>query len=122
MYGEFYPAETLENYPAKLASLNLDLAVAPLETNPFNEAKSNLRLLEYGILGVPVIASNIFPYQNSPVKVVDNHGSGWTEAIQERIHDLDAAEREGLALQRWVNENFLIEQHLSKWFSALSPG
>jgi GT2 family glycosyltransferase len=119
---EFYPAEPLENYPAKLASLNLDLAVAPLETNPFNEAKSNLRLLEYGILGVPVIASDIFPYQNSPVKLVDNTYSGWTEAIRERIHDLDAAEREGLALQRWVNENFLIEQHLSKWFSALSPG
>ncbi len=31
--------------PKKLASLDLDLAVAPLEHNPFNEAKSNLRLL-----------------------------------------------------------------------------
>jgi hypothetical protein len=31
-----------------MASLNLDLAIAPLEINPFNESKSNLRLLEYG--------------------------------------------------------------------------
>ncbi|MDQ7072505.1 MAG: hypothetical protein Q9N32_01635 [Gammaproteobacteria bacterium] len=40
-------------YPEKLASLNLDLAVAPLEDNLFNRAKSNLRILEYGILGWP---------------------------------------------------------------------
>ena len=39
------------DYPEKLASLDLDLAVAPQEIHTFNEAKSNLRLLEYGILG-----------------------------------------------------------------------
>ncbi|MED5509395.1 MAG: glycosyltransferase, partial [Pseudomonadota bacterium] len=44
----------IEAYPQKLASLNLDLAVAPLEEHDFNIAKSNLRLLEYGILGWPV--------------------------------------------------------------------
>ena len=35
-------------YPEKLASLDLDLGVVPLEIHPFNEAKSNLHLLEYG--------------------------------------------------------------------------
>ena len=40
----------IEAYPEKLASLNLDLAVAPLEEHDFNIAKSNLRLLEFRIL------------------------------------------------------------------------
>ncbi|MBR7539164.1 hypothetical protein KC221_23545, partial [Mycobacterium tuberculosis] len=45
---EFHPLVNLADYPAKLASLNLDLALAPLEFHIFNDCKSNLRLLEYG--------------------------------------------------------------------------
>jgi O-antigen biosynthesis protein len=57
-YHEWVP---LDDYPSKLASLDLDLSVAPLEDNPFNEAKSNLRLLECGVLGYPVLCSDILP-------------------------------------------------------------
>jgi len=63
---EFHPFVPFEQYPAKLASLNLDLAVAPLEVNRFNECKSNLRLLEYGILGWPVVCSDVLPYRGAP--------------------------------------------------------
>ncbi|MGH6981840.1 MAG: glycosyltransferase, partial [Stellaceae bacterium] len=51
--AEFHDFAPIDDYPKKLASLELDLAIAPLEFNPFNEAKSNLRLLEYGVLGYP---------------------------------------------------------------------
>ncbi len=55
LVAEFHGWVPLYDYAGKLASLDLDLAVAPLEYHPFNEAKSNLRLLEYGVLGYPVI-------------------------------------------------------------------
>jgi hypothetical protein len=106
-------------YPAKLASLNLDLAVAPLEIHPFNEAKSNLRLLEYGIMGWPVVCTDIYPYQNAPVKRVANQPQAWISAIRERVHDLDAAEREGDQLKAWVLQNFMLEDHLDEWMRAL---
>lgn len=106
-------------YPAKLASLNLDLAVAPLESNLFNEAKSNLRLLEYGAMGWPVVCSDIYPYRDAPVKRVPNEPKAWAEAIRERIHDLDAAEQEGDALRCWVLQHYILEDHLSEWRSAL---
>jgi hypothetical protein len=61
---EFHSGVPIEEYPRKLASLNLDLALAPLEENAFNECKSNLRLLEYGACGFPVIATDIVCYQN----------------------------------------------------------
>ncbi|MDF5919627.1 hypothetical protein P4133_08705 [Pseudomonas aeruginosa] len=35
----------IERYPAYLASLDLDLALAPPEQNRFSRCKSNLRLL-----------------------------------------------------------------------------
>jgi len=105
-------------YPAKLASLNLDLAIAPLEQNIFNEAKSNLRLLEYGILGYPVVCSDIYPYQQAPVKrVTDN---AWLEAVRERIYDLDAAFKEGQELKQWVIKNWLLEDHVTEWGEALN--
>lgn len=120
---EFHNFEvSVEAYPAKLASLNLDLAIAPLEIHPFNEAKSNLRLLEYGILGLPVICTDILPYQSdgAPVKRVANQTGAWIEAIRERIHDLEAAYREGDALREWVLANFLVSQHLDDWYAALT--
>lgn len=108
-----------QDYIAKLASLDLDLAVAPLEVHPFNEAKSNLRLLEYGYLGWPVICTDIYPYQSAPVKRVPNEPQAWIAAIRERIHDLDAAQAEGGRLQQWVVDNYMLEDHLDAWLAAL---
>ncbi|HJW02939.1 MAG TPA: glycosyltransferase [Azospira sp.] len=112
----------VEAYPAKLASLNLDLAIAPLEINRFNEAKSNLRILEYGALGLPVVCTDIFPYQTdaAPVKRVANDTAAWVAAIRERIHDLDATAREGDRLKEWVLNDYLLSQHLDDWLQALT--
>ena len=108
-----------EKYAEKLASLNLDLAVAPLMQHPFNEAKSNLRLLEYGAMGWPVICTDIFPYQNAPVKRVNNDAASWIAAIRERIYDPDAAYKEGDDLKEWVLSNHLLDQHVETWSNNL---
>lgn len=39
-------------------------AIAPLVDNPFNRCKSNLKTLEAGAKGIPLIASDIHPYRN----------------------------------------------------------
>ncbi|WP_374338663.1 glycosyltransferase [Leeia sp.] len=109
------------DYPAKMASLNLDLAIAPLEVNAFNEAKSNLRLLEYGMLGWPVVCTDILPYQTNaaPVCRVANDPQAWLEAIRARIYDLDAAAKEGDRLRAWVRQHYMLEDHLDAWLQAL---
>lgn len=109
-------------YPAKLASLDLDLAVAPLANHPFNEAKSNLRLLEYGILGWPVICTDIFPYRtgNPPVTRLPNETSRWIDAIREKIAEPEALAREGDALREWVKRSYLLENHLDEWLAAFT--
>ncbi len=118
---EFHGGVSFDDYPAKLASLNLDLAVAPLEYNNFNIAKTNLRLLEYGILGWPVVCTDIFPYQNAPVTRVANLPHLWIKIIRDKVHDLDALKNEGKILQQWVLDNYLLEDHLDDWLSALTP-
>ena len=117
---EIHDPVAFEAYPEKLADLNLDLALAPLELNDFNRCKSNLRLLEYGVLGWPVIASDIEPYRDAPVCRVHNQARAWIQAIRERIHDPDAAEREGEALRGWVLANGMLEGRLSDWLGVLT--
>ncbi|MGH7013551.1 MAG: glycosyltransferase [Stellaceae bacterium] len=116
---EFYDWVPIPDYPAKLASLELDLGIAPLELNPFNEAKSNLRLLEYGVLGIPVICTDIVPYQGSlPVHRVKNRHRDWVKAIRDMAADRAACRREGEALRQAVLADWFLDQHLDDWRKA----
>lgn len=112
---------TLE-YPAKLMTLaqDWDLAIAPLETNPFNDCKSNLKLLEYGWCGVPVVCSDVLPYQcDLPATRVKNRHKNWRDAILERVADLQACHREGLALQERVASDWMLTgDNLKCWYKA----
>lgn len=110
----------MELYPEALASLDLDLAVAPLAHNRFNQCKSNLKILEYGALGFPVVCTDIDPYRNAPVATVANTTAAWAEAIRARANDLDAAAAEGDRLREWVWSNWMLEDHLDEWLDALA--
>ncbi len=113
---EFHPfVLSVDAYPRELAKLDLDLAIAPLEINPFNEAKSNLRLLEYGMLGWPVVCTDILPYQDAPVCRLPNDPRRWIEAIRERVADPEALAEEGRVLKQWVEQHYLLEDHLQEW-------
>lgn len=113
---------TLE-YPAKLMQLaqNWDLAIAPLEVNAFNESKSNLRLLEYGWCGLPVVCSDVTPYQDPgfPVTRVKNRYKDWKAAILERVTDLESVRQQGLALQAVVQRDWMLKgEHVVNWYKA----
>ncbi len=118
---EVHKPVRFEQYPTRLAALDLDLAVAPLEHNRFNEAKSNLRLLEYGVLGWPVVCTNIHPYRDAPVTRIANNARTWIKTIRDRVHDLDALAAEGDQLRHWVLENWMLDEHLEEWRDALNP-
>ncbi|WP_447747408.1 glycosyltransferase [Pseudomonas nicosulfuronedens] len=120
---EFHPGVEIERYPAQLAALDLDLALAPLEQNQFNDCKSNLRLLEYGVLGFPVVCSDVLPYRGDlPVSRVKNRYRDWVDAIRLHIHDLDAAARAGDALQAAVRQNWMLDgENLKTWAKAWLP-
>lgn len=121
---EFHVGVHIENYPAALARLNLDLAVAPLEHNLFNECKSNLRLLEYGACGFPVVCTDIRCYQdeNLPVTRVKNRFRDWVDAIRMHIADLDATARQGDELREAVRNGWMLEgEHLQAWSRAWLP-
>lgn len=120
--AELHPGVDTPLYPAKLAALNLDLAIAPIAENQFNDCKSNLKLLEYGILGYPVIASDFGPYRRSKdfpgVTLVKNRHKDWLAALRAHIHDLDECGRRGDALRAYIRRHWLLQDHLEEWRSA----
>jgi len=119
-YGvEVHDPVDFDRYPETLAGLNLDLAVAPLAHNRFNQCKSNLKLLEYGALGIPVVCTDIDPYRTGPVARVRNTKTAWLNAIRERSNDLDAAAREGDVLRNWVIGHWMLDDNLERWLHAL---
>ncbi len=116
---ELRESVAIKHYPEALGSLGLDIAIAPLVANAFNEAKSNLKLLEYGALGYPVVCSNVLPYQGGlPVIRVANTTQQWISAIRRLV--ADRAEREALggALQAEVRRDWMIDKHLQSWLAA----
>lgn len=120
---EFHEGVSIEDYPARLAALDLDLALAPLEDNLFNRCKSNLRLLEYGACGFPVVCSDIQPYQGSlPVTRVKPRFRDWVDAIRMHTSDLDAAAKAGDALREVVLRDWMLDQkHAAFWLSQWLP-
>ncbi|CAM3963942.1 Glycosyltransferase like family 2 [Ectopseudomonas alcaliphila] len=120
---EIHVGVEIEKYPATLASLNLDLALAPVEQNLFNECKSNLRLLEYGACGFPVICSDLVCYRGDlPVTRVKNRFRDWVDAIRMHISDLDAAAQAGDRLRDAVYRDWMLEgENLERWRRAWMP-
>ncbi len=118
---EFHDPVAISDYPKALARLNLDLAIAPLENNSFNTAKSNLRLLEYGVLGWPVICSDVYPYKEAPVTRVENSTEAWVFAIRQALDEPEKLSAQGDFLRQWVIDNFTLEDKQQQWLDALSP-
>lgn len=116
---EFHIGVDTPLYPAKLASLNLDLAIAPIAHNDFNVCKSNLKLLEYGALGYPVIATDFGPYRcGLPVELVKNRARDWMKAIREHINNPEESSRRGDQLKQAVIDNWILQDHLGDWCDA----
>lgn len=120
---EVHEGVDITRYPQKLASLNLNLAIAPLEDNLFNQCKSNLRLLEYGACGFPVVCSDVEPYRahGLPVTCVKNRYKDWIDAIRMHVSDLGESERRGRALRDVVLRDWMLRgSNLEEWLRIWS--
>lgn len=115
---EFHGVIDLAVYPAKLASLNLDLALAPLEFHIFNDCKSNLRLLEYGACGYPVVCTDTEAYRGylPCTRVISNSTEEWLQAIRMHLADPDASYRMGDELRETVLRDYMLRgDNLRYW-------
>ncbi|HWK19818.1 MAG TPA: glycosyltransferase family 4 protein [Microbacteriaceae bacterium] len=83
------------------SSLDFDIGLAPIENTTFTRSKSYIKALEYGALGIPVIASDVGPYreyvEDGVTGFLVRKESEWIDRMQLLIDDADLRERMGAA-------------------------
>ena len=104
-----------KDYPDTLAGLKADVAIAPLADIPFNHGKSNIKLLEYGATGYPILASDVGPYRETIGRetfdgILCQTQSDWEEALEAvyQRQDLREALRQGA---KAMARRYDIERH-----------
>jgi glycosyltransferase involved in cell wall biosynthesis len=129
MVREFcYPGEVwpVIRYYQALASLRLHIGLAPLTEHPFNDAKSYLKVLEYGALGIPAIASDTGPYREYAERaggagslLLARDRDDWERMLTELIESAATRERLRRANRSNVLHNHLVYHQTDAWAEAL---
>ena len=104
-YGQFYT--------------NFDIAIAPLQMNAFNDSKSEIKLVEAGRYGIPLIASNVGCYDEwikngKTGYLIDstNPKKKWVDTLVKVIKDKKHREEMGANLKKTVDEYFDINTNI----------
>ncbi len=109
----------LADYPAAVQKLNLNLAVIPLELNMLNRCKSGIRVMELGIFGCPVVATDLEPYRPfKSITRVHNFTADWVQAIESYLSSPEKAHEAGMAVREEIISNHMLMDHLDKVMDA----
>jgi O-antigen biosynthesis protein len=81
------PVTTYSEFPAKLAELDLDVGLCPIEDQLFNRCRSAIKFYQYAAVGTVTLASNVYPYDDEPVLVADNTPESWTQNLEALLCD-----------------------------------
>lgn len=83
------------------STIDFDIGLAPLEDTLFTRSKSYIKALEYGALGIPVIASDVGPYreyvEDGVTGFLVSKESEWIDRIRLLIDDPELRESMGAA-------------------------
>lgn len=112
----------LENY-AQFAEYFLqqecDIFIAPLQQGKFNEAKSSIKYLEYGALGIPGVYSNLPPYTSIVEQGVNGFLAGdagdWESTISLLIADPSLRRQIGSAAKKTIRDGWLLSANISNF-------
>jgi hypothetical protein len=101
-----------------------DVSLAPLENNLFNRCKSELKMIEAGVMGKVIIVSNIYPYTNLITKknciAVSDNKMGWYDGMKKLIKNPSIVEDLAMQLSEDVKERYCIEKVNEKRLEILT--
>ena len=83
-----------------------DCSIVPLVRSRFNVMKSNLKVLEAACKKIPVIVSNVPPYDTCEKAIKINNQTDWYKEMKKIATDSIYMQEMGLANFEWCNEHF----------------
>lgn len=116
---EFSLGVPMEVFPDKLASLRLDIAVAPVVENVFSRCKSNCKSQEYGINRIPGVYQ-AFLYHDAVINGETGYLATTEDEWFEKICTLIEMKKEdrkrmGDNAYNYIREDFDFKKHADKW-------
>jgi glycosyltransferase involved in cell wall biosynthesis len=111
------------SYPfyEKLADLKLDIAVVPLIDSSYNRCKSNLNVLEFSALKIPVVASPTENQKNMPCLYASSNYE-WYDRLEKLVKSPKLRNEYGEWQYRFVKKHFNMKSlvfPLNDWMSNL---
>jgi len=102
--------------------LPIDVGIVPLTNNPFNEAKSSLKGVEYAMSGIPFVAGNTYEYRK-----MAEEGAGrvakkphdWIKHL-EALLDPDVRKEEANKNYQLVLEKYNMHTRAYEWADAIT--
>jgi glycosyltransferase involved in cell wall biosynthesis len=123
---ELHDWVSVDAYPYKFRTLNIDIGLCPLSYTLFNTSKSELKWEEYSALKIPTIASNIAPYslaiKHNETGLLASNTKEWTEYLENLITDHEFRARIGQKANDFVKEHYDMEKGVIQYedcFKAL---
>lgn len=106
-------------------NMHWDLAIAPLEDNAFTRCKSDIKFLDYAMLGIPAIFSNVDAYRFS-VKhgengwLCNNTPQAWCAALNEAVESFSLRQSMASSAYELVSTQRLLCQSAVNWVHAVA--
>lgn len=85
-----------------------DIGILPSKPTQFNSMKSNLKVLEYAALKMPVVVSEADPYLGMPATYFNGENS-FVKRITELVEDAELRKDLGKKLYSWCKDNYSIK-------------
>lgn len=120
---EFWGGTSFSFFYPTLYRLNADIGIAPLLDISFNEFKSPLKVLEYGMAGLSVVASDVAPFRlviDDGVNgyLVKNKFSDWYDRLAELVENEQRRKELANKLLDKVKNQYNIKTQVYKWEEA----
>lgn len=112
-----------EDYPQVIAWGGFDLALAPLQKHPFNDAKSNIKWQEAAVQRIPLVCSDTGPYDwdippAAALKAKQSPES-WEETLRAALTDPTLREKTAEVAWQAVNDEWVIDRRGRFWEDAI---
>jgi glycosyltransferase involved in cell wall biosynthesis len=113
------PTVPFKDYYKKLASLKMDIGIAPLADHDYNKCKSNIKWIEYAMCGIPAVCSDIVTYsdsvQHGKTGFLAHTWEDWVVYLSDLIEQPELRELIAAQAKEQVLQDFNIENTIKRW-------
>jgi glycosyltransferase involved in cell wall biosynthesis len=113
----------VESVPGFWRAIDFDIALAPLKPHPFNRAKSWIKATEAGMLGIPIVASDVGPYsdyvRHGETGYLVRRDHEWGRYLRALVNDPAMRAEMGAAARRQAADH-TIEGNIDAWKKVLA--